>query len=97
MNREFSIITINIDKIFKELDNHISQHYSDKNYGYLPYLFMNEDTAKTIEAEIGASHHMIYDTSSLKSAYKKGGVYAEFTGYKVFINNDLRYGVVEIR
>ena len=93
MSRKFSIATIDIDKIFKELDNYINQH----GYNCLPYLFMNEDTAKAIELECGIVNRPTYDTQLLSIRNVKGGVYAEFTGYKVFINNDLRYGVVEIR
>lgn len=86
MSRKFSIATINIDKIFKELDNYIDQ----QGYNCLPYLFMNKDTAKAIEFECGIVNRP-YDTQSLSNRN------AEFAGYKVFINNDLRYGVVEIR
>ena len=98
MNKKFSIATINIDKIFKEIDNYINQHYSNKNYdNCLPYLFMSEDTAKAIERECGIYNRPEYDTQMLSNKNKKSGIYAEFTGYKVYINNDLTYGVVEIR
>lgn len=93
MNKKFSIVTINIDKIFKELDNYINQ----QGYHHLPYLFMSEDTAKAIERECGIYNRPEYDTQLLSNKNKKNGVYAEFTGYKVYANNDLAYGVVEIR
>jgi hypothetical protein len=93
MNKKFSIVTaININKIFEELDNYINQ----EGYYDLPYLFMSEDTAKTIEKEFGV-YSCSYDTQFLSNKNKKNGAYAEFIGYKVYINNDLAYGVIEIR
>lgn len=98
MNKKFSIATINIDKMFKEIDDYINQHYANKNYyNCLPYLFMSEDTLKAVERECGIYNRLEYDTQLLSNKNKKNGVVAEFTGYKVYINNDLAYGIVEIR
>lgn len=98
MSRKFSIVsTIDLKKIDKEIYEYIAHN------GHLepePYLFMNEDTAKAIEAQISMYNLIFYDNSdnSLSSKKnKKDGVYATYTGYKIFINNDLRFGVVEIR
>ena len=93
MNRKFYILKVNIDYIFKELDNYINQN----GYECLPYLFMNEETIKAIERECGIYNRPEYDTQLLSNKNKKNGVVAEFTGYKVYINNDLTFGVVEIR
>lgn len=91
--RKFSVVdAINIDKIFEELDNYINQ----QGWHDLPYLFMSEDTARAIEGEFGI-YSRSYDTQLLSNKNKKNGAYAEFTGYKVYINNDLAYGVIEIR
>ena len=88
MSERFSIVkTINIDKIFEEIDNYI-MITGETN----PYIFMNEDTSKAIDDEVGIVKWI--DPSS-KSNYK--GIEATFTGYKIFINNDLKFGIVEIR
>lgn len=93
MNKKFSIITINIEKIFKELDNYINQY----GYYYSPYLFMSDATAKAIENEYINYDYLKYDARLSSNKNKESGAYAEFAGHKVYINNDLSYGVVEIR
>ena len=88
MSERFSIVkTINIDKIFEEIDNYI-MITGETN----PYIFMNEDTSKAIDDEVGV---VKWIDPSAKSNYK--GIEATFTGYKIFINNDLEFGIVEIR
>ena len=88
MGERFSIVkTINIDKIFEEIDNYI-MITGETN----PYIFMNEDTSKAIDDEVGIAKWI---DPSAKSNYK--GIEATFTGYKIFINNDLKFGIVEIR
>lgn len=95
MSRKFSIIkTIDLNKIDEQIKEYKMLHL----YGDAPYLFMNEDTAKRIEIEVGADNIVIdNDTLANKIKNTKGGVYATYTGYKVFINNDLKFGIVEIR
>ena len=93
MNKKFSIIKqIDIEKIFKEIDNYRNQ----SGYDYLPHLFMNKDTMDAIERGIQAKDVWIYDASSFSSCCGNG-VCAKLTGYKVFIDNDLDFGIVEIR
>jgi hypothetical protein len=59
---------------------------------------MNEDTARAIESEVGVNDIIIdNDTLANKIKNTKGGIYATYTGCKVFINNDLKFGIVEIR
>jgi hypothetical protein len=53
---------------------------------------MSEETIKAIEKEFPIVE---YIDSSLKPKYK--GKEGTFVGYKVFINNDLNFGIVEIR
>ena len=98
MNKKFSIMAINIDKIFDEIDDYVKQGHATKNY-IAPYLFMNEETAKAIQSEVN-KNNILYDPSLLSNIPNKntqGGVYATFTGYKVFIDDDLKFGIVEIR
>lgn len=83
MSRKFSIVrTIDIGKIIEEIDNYIMIT------GELtPYVFMSEDTIKAIEKE--------FSTTYKDTTYK--GKKTTFAGYRVFINDDLRFGIVEIR
>lgn len=92
MSRKFSIMaTINFDK----LDNEINE-YIKCNDGFAPYIFMSEDTANAIAKEFEIEFGIpVTDTCS--NVRVKDGVKATYTGYKVFINNDLKLGVVEIR
>lgn len=92
-SRKFSIVkTIDIDRIFNEIDNYINQN----GYDYLPYLFMNKETADAIEYEVEKCSPVIFD-ASLSDKHSKDGIYGKFTGYKIFIDNGLKFGVVEIR
>lgn len=87
----FSIVAIDLSKI----DNEISK-YININGNFDPYIFMSENTAKAIENEVGA-HDIVIDDDLPNKRNTKDGVYATYTGYKVFINNDLKFGIVEIR
>ena len=96
MSRKFSIIsTINFDK----LDNEIEE-YVQRNGNFDPYIFMSEDTANAIESEYEVEFG--FSTKEMNANVKpkgdtKNGIKATYCGHKVFINNDLRYGIVEIR
>ena len=91
MSRIFSIMTtINLDKLDREIEEYIQ---CSGNFD--PYIFMSEDTMGAIEKEFPTTEYTECLDPSLKSKYK--GVEATYTGYKVFVNNDLKYGIVEIR
>lgn len=84
MSKTFSIVkTIDIDKILDEIVNH-SINTGEEN----PYLFMNKDTVAAIGREI----EMPYVNN-----IKLDGIVAKYHGYKVYLNNDLTFGEVEIR
>lgn len=87
MSRKFSIVsTVNLDKLCDELEDYISC-----NGNFDPYIFMSEDTARAIAFEVGAD-----DFSSKRDINDK--IYdATCFGHAVFINNNLRFGIVEIR
>ncbi len=96
MSRKFSIVrTIDIDRIFNEIDSYIHQNGFDD----LPYLFMNKETVDAIELEVKKCNPIICNIFSSNKYSKdlKDGIYGEFMGYKIFINNDLKFGIVEIR
>lgn len=92
MSRKFSIIaTVDLDRINDEIEKYVSL-----NGNFDPYIFMNEDTARAVENEVGTN--IVIDGIDLPNKRNtKDGVYATYSGYKVFINNDLRFGIVEIR
>lgn len=56
------------------------------NTTYNLYIFMNEKTAD-----------QIYMSMPNEICLSSDGIINEYKGYKVFINNDLGYGVVEVR
>ena len=85
MSGKFSIVS-SID--LKRIDTEIYE-YKKLNGCLEPYLFMSEETARAIETEVGIYDVMPCDNSLLKK-YTANGVCATYTGYKVFINNDLK-------
>lgn len=86
MSKKFSIVqSINLNKIHNEIDDYILQTNC-----FEPYLFMNEETIEAIAKEYPVPY-----SDSLDSENK--GVKGTHIGYKVFINNDLKFGEVEIR
>lgn len=83
MSNKFSIMgTINFEKLDKEIEKYINL-----TTNFNPYIFMSEDTAKEIVKEAGGNLALI-DTSKSNTTYR---------GYRVFINNNLKLGIVEIR
>lgn len=87
MSKKFSIVqSINLNKIHNEIDDYIIQ-----NNCFEPYLFMSEETIKAITDEFDLKYSGISFESDSR------GVKGTYTGYKVFINNDLKFGIVEIR
>lgn len=95
---KFSITTIDLDKISKEI-----QYYKIKNNdGLDPYIFMSDETIGAIERELGAYELCICgwatDNKTLSNRLNNASkVYGTYMGCKLFINNDLKFGVVEIR
>ena len=83
----FSINTFNFDKISEEI-----LYYEKKNNGLDPYIFISDETAEAIKKELG-----IYDGVLFGLAINGANFYSTFMGHKLFINNDLKFGVVEIR
>ena len=87
MSKKFSIIqAINLNKIHNEVDDYILQTNC-----FEPYLFMSEETIKAIIDEF----NLKYSGTSFESENK--GTKGTYAGYKVFANNDLSFGIVEIR
>lgn len=59
------------------------------------YLFMNKDTLKCLE-DICHKNKYWYGYSLYKEN-SSCGIIANFTGNKIFLDDDLRFGEVEIR
>ena len=88
----FSIITsINFDKLDKEIEEYIM-----RTGNHNPYIFMSNDTADAIANEFKVEFG-IPVTDTYSNVRVKDDVRATYTGYKVFVNNDLKFGIVEIR
>ena len=78
MSRKFSIIaTIDLSKMDDEIGK-----YVDLNGNFDPYIFMNEDTVKAIEDEVGVHDIMVGDVDLSNKRNTKDGIYATYSGYK---------------
>ena len=90
MSKKFSIIqSLDIDKLDYEIQNYINIS-NNRN----PYIFMSDATADKI-----AQH---YDPVDIYSNVRLGVKdrcehMAVYTGYKVFTDNSLKFGDIEIR
>lgn len=86
MSKKFSIVRTKID-ISKLLNN--IEEYSIINM-VKPYLFMNKDTIDELISQVGYEPDgLCGDQSSSMCGY--------FQGHKVFCDNTLSFGEVEIR
>ena len=95
MSKKFSIMTIiDLNKLDNEINEYIRLTSNDD-----PYIFMNQDTVDAIEDEFRLKFGMPIKDIDINNlnAKLKNGTKAEYCGYKVFINNDLKFGIVEIR
>ena len=85
MSEKFSIVkTIDLEKLNIKIDGYI--HKTGETN---PYIFMNRDTADAITCDVIPHIHI--------SANRLSGVMGRYCGYKVFMDNELKFGEVEIR
>lgn len=87
MERKFSIVqTINLDELTKKIDE-----YQCCTGETNPYIFMNKSTLDAIPT--------MYDTlySLRQVCAKVNGIAGYYNGYKVFRDDSLSFGEVEIR
>ena len=88
MSKKFSIIkTVDIDKLYTDVHKYVYET-GEKN----PYIFMCDDTIDAIAKEVMEP----YMTKG-KYFVAKNGVVAEYCGYKIFSNNELKFGEIELR
>ena len=89
MIERFSIVnSLDINKLA-----HMAYKYVREAKGEKPYIFMSEDTALAVESECG---NIPFEPTANRSRNRNGFV-ALFDGYKVFANNDMKFGDIEIR
>lgn len=82
MSEKFSIATtINTSILDIKIDRYLNSNKEE------PYIFMNEDTVDAIT----------YTPEVIPRTHYKNGVVGKYCGYKVFLDNDLKFGEVEIR
>ena len=87
MSKKFSIVkTIDFDRLEFEVCG-----YMANNCGENPYIFMNRDTADVL-----SDYYKVTPRIGQKVSYP-GSVVGEYMGNKVWINNDLGFGEIEIR
>ena len=86
MSKKFSIVRTKID-ISKLLNN--IEEYSIINMAK-PYLFMNKDTIDELISQVGCNPDGLWGAQS-------NSMCGYFQGHKVFCDNTLNFGEVEIR
>lgn len=87
MSKKFSIVqSIDLNKMHNEIRNYMSQTDCSE-----PYLFMSEKTIEEVLRECPET----YPYAS--KVFADRCVMGIYTGYKVFVDNDLELGMVEIR
>lgn len=86
MSERFSILKcINLDVLEDKIDEYVRKNNES------PYIFMNEDTADAI----AYTYEVIPHTH--RNVTYKNGIVGRYCGYKVFLDNDLKLGEIEIR
>ena len=82
----FFVVQHKIDYI--KLDRQIDNYYIEHNNS--PYIFMNEDTIDCIVKDTGMSPNGLHGVNTK-------GLCGRFQGNKVFCDNTLSFGEVELR
>ena len=96
MSIKFPIANIRgVEIDFNKLSEEIYE-YTILN-GEEPYLFMHINTFQAILAELQSTLTTFFNPVYAVKAFKGTDVKALYEGCKVFINNDLKFGIVEIR
>lgn len=90
MSNKFSIVR-NLDesRLTKEIVRYVNENEDD------PYIFMNKETISDLE--YCASQLGSYEKFDSYENKMKSGVIAMYRGFKIYENNDLKYGEVELR
>lgn len=89
MSNKFSIVrNLDENRLTKEIVRYVNENEED------PYIFMNKKTIDDLEyiAPLGS-----YEKFNPCENKMRSGVIAMYRGFKVYENNDLKYGEVELR
>ena len=86
MSKKFSIVKTKIDisKLINNIEEYSIIHMTN------PYLFMNKDTIDELISIVGYSPDGLFGSQS-------SSMCGYFQGHKVFCDNTLKFGEVEIR
>ena len=91
MSRKFSIAkTIDVNRLTRQIEIYEAQTGNEN-----PYIFMNYDTIETIKNETLGGILNYPDT--ILSLKKSNGLIGYYQGYKVFKDDTLSFGEVELR
>ena len=82
MKNIISIIKVNDYALDSNIDRYMSKTQEE------PYIFMSEDTMKVLAKELGWDYKPVQYSSN---------VVGEYFGCKIYYNNDLKFGEVELR
>ena len=83
---KFSVITsiVNMEKLNNEILMYKVEYKTD------PYLFMSKGTFYALSEDFSNS-------TGEKLSDWSNGYFAKYNGYKIFRNDDLKYGEIELR
>ena len=88
MGRKFSIIrTVDLNELNMQIED-----YKCETHELEPYIFANEETIKSM-IECSDIGWFIEDVNKAKVK----GIVGRYDGYKIFPDNELTFGEVEIR
>ena len=89
MGRKFSIIrAVDLNELNMQIED-----YKCETHELEPYIFANEETIKAIVESININWWDIEIISKTKGR----GIVGRYEGYKLFPDNELKFGEVEIR
>lgn len=91
MSRTFSIVkAVDLDRLDREINTYINVT-GERN----PYIFMSNDTADAIANVTNPLD--VFWTRKDFNVQLKTGARGEYIGYSVFVNDNLKFGEIEIR
>lgn len=86
-SKTFSIIKFDLDKLDKKLNEYENETGDDS-----PYIFMNEQTINGVLFELDPLR--LFRQCLRKNTDETIG---EYKGCKMYVNNDLRFGEIELK
>lgn len=90
MGKNFSILKVDLNKLSSRIDDY--RHETGELY---PYIFMNEETIRVMSNDYLSKLDPLCE-HLLRMKYPNGLV-GKYEGYKIFRDNDLNFGEVELR